>query len=302
MSTPTPPERTLRELFDLYLELHAKPHSKRWNDTMRRFEIHLKCFADRPTSTITRIEVQNWLNNIGKTGRHSANRNYDVLRAIFSWGIKKEVINHRNPCLGVDRFRLKPRERFVQPGEEFQRLADAINAETNKTLRDFFWMCLMTGARRGNILNMRWEELNLDTGTWVIPDTKNGDSQTVPLIAEAIELLKRRRDEAKSEWVFPSHKRNAPYGSPKAAWNRIRKRANLPDLRIHDLRRTVGSYMAIQGVSSTIIGKALGHRSQASTAVYARLTQNPVRDALANALGPSLNRFLNENSQSDEEL
>lgn len=294
-------EITLRQLFDLYVELHAKPHSKRWQDTMMRFDVHLKCFADRPTSTITRIEVQTWVNNIGKTGKHSANRNYDVLRAIFSWGIKKEVINHRNPCLGVDRFYLKPRERFVQPGEEFQKLADAINAEPNRTLRDFFWMCLMTGARRGNILRMRWEEINLDTGTWVIPDTKNGDSQTIPLIVEAIELLKRRRSESQSEWVFPNKEGNAPYKSPRSAWNRIRKRANLPDLRVHDLRRTVGSYMAIQGVSTTIIGKALGHRSQASTAVYARLTQNPVRDALSNALGPSLNRFLVETTQTDDE-
>ncbi len=294
MPVETPTEITLRQLFELYLELHAKPHTKRWDDTVMRFETHLKCFADRPTSSITRIEVQNWLNNIGKTGKHSANRNYDVLRAIMSWGIKKEVINHRNPCLGVDRFRLKPRERFVLPGDEFERLANAINAESNTTLRDFFWMCLMTGARRGNILHMRWDEINLEVATWVIPETKNGDSQTVPLIAEAIILLDKRRNLSTSEWVFPNPKTNAPFKSPKAAWNRIRRRANLPDLRIHDLRRTVGSYMAIRGVSSTIIGKALGHRSQASTAVYARLTQNPVREAVANAMGPMLDNALKQ--------
>ena len=71
--------------------------------------------------------------------------------------------------------------------------------------------------------------------------------------------------------------------NPKEAWKRLIKRANIEDLRIHDLRRTAGSYMAIQGVSPTIIGKALGHRSQAATAMYARLTQDPVRQALIKA-------------------
>ena len=61
------------------------------------------------------------------------------------------------------------------------------------------------------------------------------------------------------------------------------ERAGIENLRIHDLRRTAGSYMAIQGVSPTIIGKALGHRSPQATAIYARLTQDPVRQALENA-------------------
>lgn len=72
-------------------------------------------------------------------------------------------------------------------------------------------------------------------------------------------------------------------GNLKEAWKRLLKREEITDLRIHDLRRTAGSYMAIQGVSPTIIGKALGHKSQAATAMYARLTQDPVRQAMINA-------------------
>lgn len=90
-------------------------------------------------------------------------------------------------------------------------------------------------------------------------------------------------------WVFPSDRKGRKTGelshlsNPKEAWKRLLKRAGIKDLRIHDLRRTAGSYMAIQGVSPTIIGKALGHRSQAATAMYARLTQDPARQAMIKA-------------------
>jgi integrase len=132
---------------------------------------------------------------------------------------------------------------------------------------------------------MRWEDVNFETQTWRIPDTKNGDVQFISLIPEAVALLQQRKCVSESPWVFASPKSNQKaLGSPKAAWARIRQRAKTPDLRIHDLRRTLASYMAIDGVSSTIIGKALGHRSPASTAIYSRLTQDPVRNAINSAL------------------
>lgn len=135
---------------------------------------------------------------------------------------------------------------------------------------------------------MSWEQINFELETWTIPKTKNGDSQTVPLKPSALEILRRRfNDENKHpHWVFPSDRKGrktgelSHMGNPKEAWKRIIGRAEIKDLRVHDLRRTAGSYMAIQGISPTIIGKALGHRSQAATAKYARLTQDPVRQAL----------------------
>jgi integrase len=291
-----PSDITLEQLFELYMDLHAKIRCKTASDMQANFLRYLNCFASRTTSSITRVEVQNWVNTLGITNPHTANRSYDLLRAIINWGIKKEIITHRNPCLGIDKYLLKPRDRFVQPGDEFERVAAAINAEID-LFRDFFWICLFTGARRGNILSMRWEDVNLDAQTWRIPDTKNGDAQFITLIPQAVELLGQRKLSAKGPWVFTSPKNSTKHcGSPKAAWQRIRRLAQAPDLRIHDLRRTLGSYMAIQGVSPTIIGKALGHRSPASTAIYARLTQDPVRNAIRNALAHVLT---DTNRQSD---
>lgn len=214
-----------------------------------------------------------------------------TLRAVFSWAIGQGIYTGDSPCIGISTFKPQARERFLQPGDEFKRFANALNAEPYPLIRDFFWMCLFTGARVSNVMAMKWDEINFDLQQWRIPRTKSGDSQTIPLTLHALEILRTRKDadDSHSVWVFPSDRRGWKTGdrghivSPRKAFQRIVERAEIEDLRIHDLRRTAGSYMAIQNVSPTIIGKALGHRSMQSTAIYARLTQDPVRQALENA-------------------
>jgi integrase len=283
---------TVEQLFRLYLENYAQHHTKSWRDTESNFNRYFGQWKTRTTQTIKRIEIQQWIDQLAVVkGKHTANRCYDTMRAIMSWGIKKEIIDHRNPCLGVDKYKVKARDRFVQPGDEFQRLSQAIDAESDETMRDFFWMCLFTGARKSNVLSMQWADINFDLRTWTIPDTKNGDPHIVALIDEAIKILRRRCDGDRHQWVFPSARRTDKHLTcPKSAWDRIRKRAGIPDLRIHDLRRTLGSYMAIQGISPTIIGKALGHKSLQATAVYARLSQSPVKLAVEQAIGALMTR------------
>ncbi len=276
---------TYGELFGMYIDQYAKHHTKRWQDAIDNHTRHFARFDHAVVSAISRRDVQSWITDLGKTsGKHAANRNYDTMRAVFAWAIKKEIYNGPNPCVGVDRFKTKSRDRFLLPGDEFARFEKALNEEPDKTIRDFFWMSLYTGARRANVLAMRWDQINAELFSWYIPDTKNGDSQTIPLTDDALSILQRRKDNG-SEWVFPSPRKGLTrhLERPKSAWARLLKRASIANLRIHDLRRTCGSYMAMQGVSTTIIGKALGHKSTQATAVYARLTQGPVRLALQNA-------------------
>ncbi len=277
---------TFGRLAELYIEKYAKHHTKRWQDTQDNFTRHFSRWSQLDVSSIKRAEVQDWVDDLAaNSGIYLANRCHDTMRAVINWGIKREYVLPPNPCIGIDRYKMRPRDRFVQPGEELERLAAAINAEPNRTMRDFFWMCIYTGARRSNVLTMRWEQIDFTLRIWKITDTKNGDVQFVTLTYEALDLLNKRKLDTGGDWVFPSGRLpGKPFGHPRFAWARILKRANIQDLRIHDLRRTMGSYMAIMGVSPTIIGKALGHKSLQATAVYTRLTQEPVREAMQNAL------------------
>jgi integrase len=138
---------------------------------------------------------------------------------------------------------------------------------------------------------MRFADLNLAEATWRIPVTKNGQALTVHLTAEALEILRRRQAASGgSPWVFPGGKKNQAghLNSPKGAWARICKRAGLENLRMHDLRRTLGSWQAATGASLPVIGKSLGHKSQATTAVYARLNLDPVRASVDTAVAAML--------------
>jgi integrase len=144
-------------------------------------------------------------------------------------------------------------------------------------------MSLLAGARKSNTLAMRWDEISFHGATWRIALTKNDDPQIVHLSPQAMEILKERKLHSLSPWVFPGGGASGHLADPKKAWMRILKEAGIADLRIHDLRRTLGSWQAATGANSYIIGKSLGHRSQQSTAVYARLNLDPVRDSVNKA-------------------
>ena len=107
---------------------------------------------------------------------------------------------------------------------------------------------------------------------------------TLPLTRRALEVLARRRDaDANGAFVFPNPSATAPMAMPKRQWSAFVKATGLSDFRLHDLRRSAGSWAAMTGASLPIIGKALGHKSAASTEVYARLQTDPVLAALQRA-------------------
>jgi integrase len=145
-------------------------------------------------------------------------------------------------------------------------------------------MSLLTGARRSNVLAMNWREINLENKSWRIEETKNGESQTIHLPDQAIKILTRRMELRYSDWVFPSSTSASGHiEEPKKIWKRVLAAAGIENLRIHDLRRTLGSWQAATGANSYIIGKSLGHKTQQATAIYARLNLDPVRESVNKA-------------------
>ncbi|MGH9664459.1 MAG: site-specific integrase, partial [Bryobacteraceae bacterium] len=179
--------------------------------------------------------------------------------------------------------------------DEIKRFLEALRAEADSDARDFFLLLLFTGARKSEVLRMRWGDVNLESGVWTNPDTKTGDAVTVPLSAPALAVLTARTDGGRPEWVFPSSGATGHLVEPKKAWTRILKRAAIQGLWMHDLRRTLGSWMAATGANLSIIAKALGHKNLTTTTRYARLDLDPIRratqtaaDAMMLSAGPAL--------------
>lgn len=271
---------TLGDLFKEYLHGYAIEHCKTWKVIEECFYRYLDHWKTRPVSSIKRSEVQMLVNKLGKeNGRATANRTVELLRAVINKGKQWELVNCDNPATGITKFKLKHRERFVY-AEELPRLIAAIHAEENQEIKDYVLISLYTGARKMNVLTMRWADVDLDNGVWRIPDTKNDTAQTILLTGPELEILKNRFANRKSfEYVFPGRKSPHLY-DPKKGWKRILKRAQIENLHLHDLRRTLGSYMAMTGASLSVIGNALNHKDVSTTRkVYAHSAHEAERTA-----------------------
>lgn len=275
-------EMTFGALFGDYMEKYSKVHKRSWAYDEREVNKFLSHWFKRKISSIDKAEVERLHAKVGKeNGLYQANRLLERIRSIFNkaidWGWAGV-----NPAVGIQKYREKSRDRFLQP-DELPRFFEALSNEPNEAARDFFLLSLLTGARKSNTLAMRWKDINFTTETWRIEETKNADPLTVHLPRQAVELLKARKLASDSAWVFPADSASGHLADPKKAWARILKEAGIENLRIHDLRRTLGSYQAATGANGYIIGKSLGHRSQQSTAIYARLNLDPVRDSVNKA-------------------
>ena len=312
-------ELTVGELVALYVSDHLTPNRKpkavKEAEQLKRD--YMGDLVALGLSALTRKRVAEWHVRATARSRVRANRVLEMLSAACSFALVRDVAPARwvgvNPCHGVKANREVSRSRFLAP-DELGRLLRAIEGE-HADLRDFFKMLLYTGARKSNVQAMRWADLDLAGGAWRIAagESKSGEAMSIPLVEDAVRLLRKRKADLDAlvrragklrgatsmtlreaqhraveqrkavhaaVYVFPGLGASGHLVEPKMAWGRVLKRAGIEKLRIHDLRRTVGSWLAGQGANAFTIQKALGHRSLASTAVYARLDLAPVRAAL----------------------
>lgn len=287
-------ELTFAGLFMQYLEAHAKPNKKSWKDDLAKYNLHLKKplgsmkvkDISRVTIRTLQIELQMKVREKDKIRSESLQKNVSgsyvnrvlaLISSIFGWAITLSFCEY-NPVHGVKRSKEQSRERFLQT-DEMPRFFKALEAEENEDVRDFIVIALFTGARKMNVLTMRWQDVSLERREWVIPHTKNGSSLTVPLTDEVMKVLKRRKENM-SPYVLNGTGRRGHMAEPRKGFHRILKRAEIENMRIHDLRRTIGSWQAKTGASLLIVGKSLGHKSPQSTLIYSRLDVEPVRKSL----------------------
>jgi len=303
---------TLADLWDLYLAAHVKQRLRprtqgQYTDSWTN---HIKdALGKRRLVEIIRADVRAMHAEIGATGRtRAANLAVAVLRSMLSFAIDQELIPEPNPAAGVKLYAEKRRERFLS-GEEIARLYAALETDA-RDRGDWQWhdlvkLLLLTGARRGNVQAMRWQDIDWQNRRWAIPGevTKTARLYLVELPHGAVEILQRRREEAgrthaeaveiaaengedeprPSPWVFPARSDSGHVENAKTAWGRIRKLAELPDVRLHDLRHTHASLMINSGASLAVVGAQLGHTRVETTARYAHLLRETIASTVETA-------------------
>jgi len=275
---------TFGDLETLYLERHAV-HKKSASNDVTLLDKHLAGWRSRRLSAITRADVSTRHAEMGSMGSTTnANRMIALVRCMFNlaqdWGLHPGP----NPAARIKLFKEVKRDRFVTPAE-LPKLWKALAKEPNPYVRGAFFIGLLTGARRSEVLTMQWTHLDLQQGLWRIPTTKADRPHTLPLPRPVIEELQKLPRLDGNPFVFCGRWGKSHLVNISTPWKRIRKEAGLHDVRIHDLRRTLGSWLVAAGASLPLIGKTLNHSQQSTTAIYARLQLDPVRAALeANAI------------------
>jgi integrase len=274
---------TFANLVGAYFERHAKQHKR--ERSVRDDEWCLAKYVPpswrtRRLSDIDRDEVEKLHATIGTDhGRYAANHTVRLLRCMFNLAKDWKMLKGDNPARRIKLFKEERRERFLSP-EELLRVNTALVEEADWRWRAYFPLALMLGTRRSELLALRWADVDLHQRTLRLAETKAGRPHLLPLPESAIALLETLPSQGKSDWVFPSSRTAGHIVEPAKAWQRIRNHAGVQDVRIHDLRHTLASWLVAQGSGLPLIGRTLNHKSTSTTERYAHLDLNPVREAL----------------------
>lgn len=285
-------ETTLQQLFDDFIVNRRNRRGAYLAEKTKRsytydFNLYYGKWANRKLSQFKDTDFGKLHTETGKIHPTTANRIMAMASSLFAHAIERKLYKGANPAAGIKKFPETKRDRFLQ-SDELPSFFSALADEPNETMRDYFLISLLTGARRSNVLAMQWTDIHLERAEWRLLVTKNGTPQIITLAPEAVEILGARQG-IDSKWVFPSlTSKSGHLEEPKKCWANLLNRAGLENLRIHDLRRTLGSWQAKAGASLSIIGKSLNHKSHSTTAIYARLDQDPIRQSVNTAVSNML--------------
>ena len=207
-----------------------------------------------------------------------ANRVIEVLRRNYNLAIRWGWVD-RNPAVGIERNPETKRERYLDH-DEIARLLVALEQHHQRTSCDAIKLMLFTGCRRGEALNARWDQFDDDLRIWTKPaaTTKQRRLHRVPVSSAVTELLKKRHSPSRSTFIFAGENGQA-LTDVKRTWAAVIRNAEITNVRLHDLRHTFASIAVSQGQSLPIIGAMLGHSQTQTTARYAHLFDDPLRDA-----------------------
>jgi integrase len=273
---------TFKDLVDAYLERHAKQHKRTWKTDEGRLERHIPAeWNGRKVSQINREDVARVHREIGKTRPYEANRLLDLLRVMFRLARLWYFLDPsaENPADGIEKFKEHKRKRWLTP-EELPALAAAIDTESNVYVRSALWLYMLSGVRKTELLEARWADIDWTRGMLRLPDTKSGEEQSVALSAPALAILQAIPRMEKNPYILPGLKKGKHLVNIDKPWRRTRKAAGIEDVRLHDLRRTVGSWMSQAAVDLNTVKDALRHQNVSTTLTYAQLGADPARAAM----------------------
>ncbi|MBA3813805.1 MAG: tyrosine-type recombinase/integrase [Alphaproteobacteria bacterium] len=286
-------DKLAAEYMEVYAKANKKPKSYKEDQKMLD-SIILKRLGYKKLDEIATHDIQH-LHHALRDTPYMANRVRALLSKMFNLAIQWKWAS-ANPVEGVSKYKEQKRDRWLND-QEVQRLFSVLETYHNQSVANAIRLLLLTGSRRGEVLGAMWEQFNLESGVWTKPahTTKQSKMEHLPLSLQVIDLLKRMKARSISPYLFPGKIPGEPLQDIKKAWKTISTKAEIPNVRLHDLRHTHASHLVSSGLSLSIVGKLLGHTQASTTQRYAHLADAPLRQA-AELFGNKVERLTTRSS------
>lgn len=283
---------TFKQFIDEQYLPYVQSYKKSWksDDSYLRCQI-LPSFRNKYMDEINRHHITELLQLLRSKNykEGTCNRSLVLLRYVFNLAIRWETpgvkCNPSKDVLLFDDVEGK-RERFLTQ-TEMRRLMEAVNESENSDLKNIVAMLALTGARKREVLDARWEDVDMQNCQWKIPINKSGRPRYVPLSNSVIGLLATLK-KGTSPYLFANPKTGKPYREIFKSWDTARKQAGLSDVRMHDLRHSFASFLVNAGRSLYEVQRILGHTQIKTTQRYAHLSQETLICA-ANTAAQAIN-------------
>lgn len=282
IATPEEAHLTLRSFVtDDYLP-HAYATKRSAKDDESRFRNILPEFGDVALASLSSHAIQRLHDRLRVQGcAATANRHLALLKRCLNLAIIWGKLAGANPVRGIRMHQENNQRHRYLSGDELRSFLDALEAEPSRSLADALRFLLMTGARRTEVLQARWDAVDLDKQQWYLPHTKNGKSRFVLLNDVAVELLRQRPRTEGNVYVFPGRNKGGPIINPYKGFQRALVRSGITGLRIHDLRHSFASLAINNGATLYEVQHLLGHSDSKTTTRYAHVASANLRKASA---------------------
>ena len=257
---------------------HAREYKRSADDDASKLRLHvLPVFGDHRLCDVSQRDIDMYLAKIAKShSKATANRHRALLSKIFKLAVAWGRLDS-NPCVGTQKFKEVIQQQSYLSAEQAHRVFSAAAQDQNPVAGAAIQVLLMTGCRREEILQAKWEHFDEARETLFLPSTKAGKSRHVVLNDVARNLIAAQPKVKGSPWIFPGRDPRKPLNNPRKAFLRILETAGVDAIRIHDLRHSFCSLLVEQGVSLFQVQQLVGHASPQTTQRYAHLAADGLR-------------------------
>jgi integrase len=274
---------TFSAFFETMYMPHAKMHKKSWVRDRQLFEPRIRvAFGDKRLDEITRHQIQVFHASLAKDGLAPATANHHLrlIKHALYLAVDWQVIE-KNPAARIPMLHEDNKVEHYMDDEQLQRLLSVLRTDSNRMVCEIALFLLATGCRLGEALSAKWTDVDLARRVFVVraSNSKSKKLRSVPLNDAALEVLERVGTQGAYEYVFANKETKGPYTRFGKVWERLRVKAELPHLRLHDLRHQYASFLVNSGRSLYDVQQILGHSSPVVTQRYAHLSAHALQEA-----------------------